>query len=85
MYVGNLGYHKFITSLKKYFYWPNTKKEVGDYVAQCFTCQQVKSIHQHPIGLLHPISIHEWKWETITMDFIIGLPKTKKKISLLWW
>ena len=28
--------------------------------------------------MLQPIPITEWKWETITMDFITGLPRTKK-------
>ena len=55
------------------------KREVAEYVAQCFTCQKVKAIHQHPAGLLQPIPIPEWKWETITMDFITGLPRTKKQ------
>ena len=50
-----------------------------EYVTQCFTCQQVKAIHQHLTGLLNPISILEWKWETITMDFITGLTKTNKQ------
>ena len=54
------------------------KKQAVEYVARCFTCQRVKPIHHHPIGLLQPIPIPEWKWETITMDFIIRLPKTKK-------
>ena len=47
-------------------------------MASCFTCQQVKDVHQHPTTLLHPIPIPEWKWETITMDFIMGLLRTKK-------
>ena len=75
----HLGYQKLISALKKDFYWPNMKKEAVDYVARCFRCQQVKVVHQHPGGLLQPIPILEWKWETITMDFITGLPKTRKQ------
>eukprot|EP00253_Pinus_taeda_P008729 PITA_08729 len=54
------------------------KKDVIEYLAHCLECQQVKAEHQHPAGLLQPLPIPEWKWETITMDFITGLPKSKK-------
>jgi hypothetical protein len=42
-------------------------------------CQKVKAEHRHPTGLLQPLPILEKKWEVITMDFIIGLPKTNKQ------
>jgi hypothetical protein len=37
-----------------------------------------------PRGLLQPLSIPEWKWDDITMDFIVGLPLTARKFDLIW-
>jgi hypothetical protein len=54
------------------------KRSVAEYVAICDTCQRVKAEHQRPAGLLQPLKIPEWKWEEITMDFIVGLPRTQK-------
>lgn len=54
------------------------KKHVAEYLARCLECQQIKTEHQHPAGLLQPLPIPEWKWEIISMDFITGLPKTKR-------
>jgi len=54
------------------------KKDVAEYLARCLECQQIKVEHQHPAGMLHPLPVPEWKWETISMDFIRGLPKSKR-------
>jgi hypothetical protein len=48
-------------------------------MSKCLECQQVKGEYKHPIGLLQPLKILEWKWETISMDFIIGFPNTDKQ------
>ena len=74
-YTGHLGYHKMITATRKQLYWPGLKKDLADYLAKCLECHQVKAKHQHLAGLLQPLPIPEWKWETISMDFITGLPK----------
>jgi hypothetical protein len=37
-----------------------------------------------PGGLLQPLSIAEWKWDDISMVFIVGLPMTAHKFDLIW-
>ncbi|GAU43227.1 hypothetical protein TSUD_241170 [Trifolium subterraneum] len=40
--------------------------------------------HQKPSGLLQPLFIPEWKWDSIAMDFVGGLPKTAKGNEVIW-
>eukprot|EP00253_Pinus_taeda_P007149 PITA_07149 len=77
-YTGHPRYQKMVMALKKEYYWTRMKKQVVEYLAWCLECQQIKVEHQHPAGLLQPLPIPEWKWETISMDFITGFPRTKK-------
>jgi hypothetical protein len=77
-YTGHPGYQKMITTTRKLFYWTGMKNDIVDYLAKCIECQQVKAEHRHPAGLLQRLPILEWKWETISMDFITGLPKSIK-------
>lgn len=42
-------------------------------------CQRNKDEHTFPAGLLQPLPIPNQKWESISMDFITGLPKTQGK------
>jgi hypothetical protein len=37
-----------------------------------------------PGGLLQPLSILDWKWDDISMDFIVGLPLTACKFNSIW-
>lgn len=54
------------------------KIDIVGFIAKFIECQKVKLEHHHRAGLLQPLPIPEWKWEVISMDFIIGLPKTKR-------
>ena len=60
------------------------KRDVAEYVALCDTCQHVKGEHQRPAGLLQPLKVPEWKWEEISMDFIVGLPRTQSGYDSIW-
>ena len=60
------------------------KIKIARYVAECDTCQRVKVVHLKSAGPLHPLPIPSWKWEDISMDFIVGLPKTSKGFDSIW-
>ncbi|WVZ76428.1 hypothetical protein U9M48_024405 [Paspalum notatum var. saurae] len=70
--------------LKERFWWYGMKRAVAEYVAICDTCQCVKAEHQRPAGLLQPLKVPEWKWEEITIDFFVGLPRTQKGYNSIW-
>ena len=78
------GSTKMYQNLKNRFWWNNMKREIAAFVSRCLTCQQIKAEHQKPPGLLQPLDIPEWKWEHITMDFVSGLPTTKKGNNAIW-
>ncbi len=78
------GGNKMYNDLKKMYWWPGMKRDISEFVSRCLICQQVKAEHQVPSGLLQPITIPEWKWERITMDFVSGLPLSPKKKDAIW-
>jgi hypothetical protein len=78
------GSTKMYHDLKAQFWWTRMKCETARYVVQCDTCQRVKADHMRPVGLLQRLSIPAWKWEDISMDFIVGLPLTGRKFNSIW-
>jgi hypothetical protein len=60
------------------------KREIARYVSECDTCRKVKADYMKPRGLLQALSIPDWKWDDIIMDFIVGLPLTARKFDLIW-
>jgi hypothetical protein len=65
--------------VRESFAWKCLKEDVMNHVKKCTTCQENKDEHTHPVGLLQPLSIPEHKWESISMDFITGLPRAQGK------
>ena len=67
-YAGHYCYQKIVVTVKKDYYWPRMKKEIADYIDRHLECQKVKFEHRHPIGLLQPLHIPEWKWDVVSME-----------------
>ena len=49
-----------------------------DFVLSCEVCQQEKSIHRLPASLLEPLTLPEQKWADVSMEFIMGLPRSEE-------
>jgi len=78
------GSTKMYQDLKTKYWWNGMKRDIAEYIARCDTCQRVKAEHQKPAGLLQPLPIPVWKWDEISMDFIVGLPRTQKGNDSIW-
>jgi hypothetical protein len=70
--------------LKERFWWEKMREDIAEYVARCNTCQRVKVEHKRPAGLLQPLEIATWKWDDISMDFIVSLSRTNKGNDSIW-
>jgi hypothetical protein len=80
----HLGSTKMYRDLRENFWWSNMKGEVAEYVSGCDTCQRIKASHLKTAGQMQPLSIPAWKWDDISMDFIVGLPLTPRKHDSIW-
>jgi hypothetical protein len=78
------GSTKMYHDLRQQFWWTRMKRKAARYVSECDTYRKVKADYMKPGGLLQPLSILEWKWDDISMDFIMGLPMTARKFDSIW-
>jgi hypothetical protein len=78
------GSTKMYQDLRQNFWWTRMKREIAKYVSECDTCQKVKASHLRASGTLQPLPIPSWKWEDISMDFLVGLPNMSQKHDSIW-
>ena len=83
-YAMHPGSTKMYHTLREHYWWKGMKKEIEGFVSRCLTCQQVKAEHQKPAGKIQPLLISVWKWDKITMDFVTGLPRTRRQHNAIW-
>lgn len=77
VYAGHFGLHKTLKLVARQFWWPHMKDQIASYVGGCDACQRNKSAHIKPAGPLKPLPIPDGKWDVVTVDFVVQLPKTK--------
>jgi hypothetical protein len=83
--MGHFGAKKTKQVLADHFFGPIMRRDVARNVLHCENCHRATS-HLNPHGLYTPLPIPNAPWEDISMDFALGLPRTKRGgIQFLLW
>ncbi|XP_040963814.1 uncharacterized protein, partial [Gossypium hirsutum] len=74
--MGHFGAAKTLAMLNEHFFWPKMRRDVERFCNRCIACKRAKS-RIKPHGLYKPLPIPETPWSDISMDFVLGLPRSK--------
>jgi hypothetical protein len=75
---------KMYHDLRQQFWWTRMKRKIARYVLERDTYRKVNAAYMKPGGLLQPLNIPNWKWDDISIDFIVGLLMTTHKFDSIW-
>jgi hypothetical protein len=75
--MGHFGIKKTLDILHEHFFWPKMKKDVNRICGRCITCRKAKS-KVLPHGLYTPLPVPSEPWVDISINFVLGLPRTKR-------
>ncbi|GJY32427.1 RNA-directed DNA polymerase [Tanacetum coccineum] len=75
---GHFRRDKMTDLLKDHYFWQKMMKDISQYILRCRTCQFAKSTSQNT-RLYTPLPVPISPWEDVSMDFVAGLPQTKRK------
>jgi hypothetical protein len=75
--VGHFGHDKTFSKLNESYFWPGMREDIKRFMERCRICQHSKGKRQNA-GLYQPLPIPERLWDAISMDFILGLPRTQR-------
>ncbi|KAF7826468.1 putative gag-pol polyprotein [Senna tora] len=74
--MGHFDVLKTLDMLKEHFFWPHMKRDVEKLCSKCISCRKAKS-KVKPHGLYMPLPVPTHPWTDVSIDFILGLPKTR--------
>jgi len=81
--IGHFGVEKTSNILHEHFFWPKMKHNVIKFCSNCIVCHKAKSKVMHH-GLYTPLPIPTSPWTYISMNFVLGIPRSKRGKNLIF-
>jgi hypothetical protein len=81
--AGHSGLQKTYACARHSFFWPGMKKDIYNFIYECDICKHHKGELIKPLETLQPLPIQTSIWTDISMDFIVGLPKSGNKVVIM--
>ena len=74
---GHIGRDRTPQLITASYYWPTVRRDVERFVERCRQCQLAKGQASNA-GLYMPLPIPTQPWTDVSMDFVLGLPRTQR-------
>lgn len=74
---GHVGRDRTLQLISQSYFWSSMRKEVERFVERCHICQVSKGTATNA-GLYMTLPVPSKPWVDISMDFILGLPRTQR-------
>ena len=75
--VGHFGSDKTFRQFDHFYFWLRMRSKVEKFVRRCRVCHHAKGRSQNT-GLYTPLHIPTRPWDSVGMDFILGLPRNQR-------
>jgi hypothetical protein len=75
--AGHFGHNKTFAKMSEAYFWPGMWSKVKKFVDRCRIFHHLKGRKQNT-GFYQSLPIPERLWDEISMDFVLGLPRTQR-------
>ena len=81
--VGHPGTEQILNIICQFYHWSAMRKDIEQYLRNCYVCKQAKLAQDAYNSLFQPLPVPQRPWVDLTMDFVVGLPRSQGYNAIL--